>query len=133
MSTALTAVAHRINVKKLYKSILRLHRGLPQEMRLLGDVYVKDEFRRNKAASTPDQIQRFMLEWTDYTVSLSQQLSSNALVKAAKVGRDLPAEKLDAFTDEQIRQLFLLKNEAEDPLAFSKERLIGSSKASKNS
>ena len=56
------------NIKRfplvLYKRILRLHYGLPSpEMKLMGDAYVKDEFRRHKAAS-PEQALLFLKEWT---------------------------------------------------------------------
>lgn len=37
---------HVQRVKKLYKSILRLHRGMPEELKVLGDNYAKDEFKR---------------------------------------------------------------------------------------
>lgn len=38
-------VSHVSRVKVLYKSILRLHRGLPTEIQELGTQYVKDEFK----------------------------------------------------------------------------------------
>lgn len=37
---------HGQRVRKLYKSILRLHRGIPEELQLLGNNYAKDEFKR---------------------------------------------------------------------------------------
>lgn len=39
---------HIQRVRILYKSILRLHRGLPTEIRTIGDQYIKEEFRRHK-------------------------------------------------------------------------------------
>jgi len=54
---------HRQRVRFLYKTILRLHRSLPTEIRELGDVYVKDEFRRHKSISE-QHISPFMNEWT---------------------------------------------------------------------
>ncbi|EPB69565.1 ACN9 family protein [Ancylostoma ceylanicum] len=47
----------------LYKRILRLHYGLPPPARLMGDTYVKDEFRRHKDAS-PEHTAVFINEWT---------------------------------------------------------------------
>lgn len=41
-------VSHMSRVKVLYKSILRLHRGLPAEIQELGNSYVRDEFKRHK-------------------------------------------------------------------------------------
>jgi hypothetical protein len=42
------SVTHAQRVKILYKSILRLHRGLPSEMQELGTSYMRDEFKRHK-------------------------------------------------------------------------------------
>lgn len=53
---------HQQNVRVLYKTILRLHRALPQEVRELGDQYVKDEFRRHKNVGK-EHVAPFMMEW----------------------------------------------------------------------
>ena len=55
--------AHTSRVRVLFKAILRLHRGMPQELKALGDQYVKDEFRRHKDAD-PQFVPVFMNEWT---------------------------------------------------------------------
>ena len=62
----------------LYKRILRLHYGLPsQEMRIMGDSYVKDEFRRHKNA-TPEQALHFLKEWTvRYLFLIRQNMKRN--------------------------------------------------------
>ncbi|VDO49601.1 unnamed protein product [Haemonchus placei] len=73
----------------LYKRILRLHYGLPPPARLMGDTYVKDEFRRHKDANA-EHTAIFLNEWTD-----------------------LDPEKLDSFAEEQLRQLLDLKLESE--------------------
>ena len=53
--------SHVQRVRILYKSILKLHRGLPTEMKELGDQYVRDEFRRHKTLKeADDQIKVFM-------------------------------------------------------------------------
>lgn len=41
-------VSHARRVQILYKSILKLHRGLPAEIQELGNNYVRDEFKRHK-------------------------------------------------------------------------------------
>ena len=46
----------------LYKTILKLHRGLPNELKKLGDNYVKDEFKRHKNAE-PNFQTTFIKEW----------------------------------------------------------------------
>ncbi|KAJ9295229.1 hypothetical protein DTO217A2_9088 [Paecilomyces variotii] len=40
----------------LYRRILRLHRTLPPELRLLGDEYVKSEFRAHRNVENPIHI-----------------------------------------------------------------------------
>ena len=54
---------HVSRVRVLYKTILRLHRGLPIELKALGDLYVRDEFRRHKASEV-QFVPVFMQEWT---------------------------------------------------------------------
>lgn len=49
-------------VQRLYRRVLKLHRVLPTELRGLGDEYVKDEFRRNKAANQLQAFE-FIAEW----------------------------------------------------------------------
>ncbi|TSK28286.1 Succinate dehydrogenase assembly factor 3, mitochondrial [Bagarius yarrelli] len=57
----MTSPAHVIRVRSLYKRILMLHRFMPIDLRVLGEQYKKDEFRRHKYAS-PEQVQFFMKE-----------------------------------------------------------------------
>ncbi|CAF0809529.1 unnamed protein product [Rotaria sordida] len=56
-------VQHRLTVLRLYKTILRLHRSLPHELRELGNQYVRSEFRRHTNAK-PEFVPNFMLEWS---------------------------------------------------------------------
>lgn len=56
-------LSHRQKVRLLYKTILRLHRGLPKELQELGQTYVRDEFHKHKNCS-PKEIKIFMLEWS---------------------------------------------------------------------
>lgn len=53
---------HVSRVRALYRGILLLHRGLPPDLKALGDQYVKDEFRRHKTVGS-DEAQRFLQEW----------------------------------------------------------------------
>ncbi|XP_064532923.1 succinate dehydrogenase assembly factor 3, mitochondrial isoform X1 [Pseudopipra pipra] len=48
--------------RRLFRRILQLHRALPPALRDLGDRYVKEEFRRHRAAG-PAEAQRFLREW----------------------------------------------------------------------
>lgn len=54
---------HVQHVRSLYKVILRLHRGLPLEMQVLGDNYVKSEFKLHKKC-TNEEAMVFMHQWT---------------------------------------------------------------------
>lgn len=50
-------------VRTLYKLILRLHRGLPEELQIIGTNYTRDEFKRHKKCN-PQEANIFMSEWT---------------------------------------------------------------------
>lgn len=47
---------------RLYKAILASHRQLPPEMRLIGDLYVREEFQRHKTAK-PEHLRPFFEQW----------------------------------------------------------------------
>ncbi|KAG0729386.1 Succinate dehydrogenase assembly factor 3, mitochondrial [Chionoecetes opilio] len=153
------AFTHPQRVRLLYKTILKLHRGLPLELRALvvtvieaaregqrrraggewcygagvclvgagsgqvlpqcslpptGDQYTKDEFKRNKAAST-EQSQAFMVEWTNYAITVAKQLGVRGSHTAKSLGRPLSQGDLDQFNDEQVHQLFELHEAAKNP------------------
>ena len=57
------AAAHVSRVRVLYKTVLRLHRGLPPELRAFGDEYAQAEFRRHKGADA-QFVPVFLHEWT---------------------------------------------------------------------
>lgn len=50
---------------QLYRRILRVHRKLDPEMRVLGDSYVKKEFRAHRNAENPLHIVRLLPLWTN--------------------------------------------------------------------
>lgn len=116
--------SHVQRVRILYKSILKLHRGLPTEIKELGDNYVRDEFRRHKnLKESDDQLKVFMWyddnpknlhdlmygftlrEWTEYAINLANQLSVKNIQKDDKIGKNLQVEELDKFSGEQIVSL----------------------------
>ncbi|XP_020706741.1 succinate dehydrogenase assembly factor 3, mitochondrial [Athalia rosae] len=94
-------------VKFLYKTILKLHRGLPLEIQSLGNNYVRDEFRRHKNCN-PAEAQVFMTEWADYATKLAEQLGLRGPQQAKKLGVDLNEDALEKLRDEQIHQLYEL-------------------------
>jgi Complex1_LYR-like len=73
----------------------------------MGNLYLRDEFRRHKAAKT-EFVAPFLKEWTQYKDTLKQQLSASS----SAVGNPMDSELLSDMTDEQIRQLYELKKAA---------------------
>ncbi|XP_032545173.1 succinate dehydrogenase assembly factor 3, mitochondrial [Chiroxiphia lanceolata] len=101
---------------RLYRRILQLHRALPPALRDLGDRYVKEEFRRHRAAG-PAEAQRFLREWENYAALIQQQIDEDKqnLREKTVYGFQLTEEKLNDFRDEQIGQLKELMDEATKP------------------
>lgn len=93
----------------LYRRLLRAHRALPIEMRSLGDVYVKDEFRRCRSIDNPIQIIGFLSQWKFYldNLQITQETASNGK-SSIKIGKKLPEDLLDKLSPEQVGQLFEL-------------------------
>lgn len=98
---------HVQRVRYLYKTILRLHRGLPGELHSLGNTYVKDEFRRHKNCN-PAEAACFMMEWTQYAVMLADQLGLKGPKFGSKLGIHLDNSTLEAMREDQIQQLYEL-------------------------
>ena len=61
----------RHRVLNLYKRVLRVNSVLPPDLRHLGDVYVKVEFRQHKDAG-PQFVEQFIREWSKYCEELGQ-------------------------------------------------------------
>ncbi|XP_041040549.1 succinate dehydrogenase assembly factor 3, mitochondrial [Carcharodon carcharias] len=103
-------------VRALYKRILLVHRLLPPELRALGDRYVRDEFRRNRAVEV-QQANRFIEEWEAYADILQAQATECVMhpTQKANYGADLTANKLNDFNGEQVGQLYELMQEATKP------------------
>lgn len=82
----------------LYRQILRAHKLLPPEQRLLGNEYVKTEFRLHKNMDSPAQIIAFLSSWQHYLECIK--------------GDQWKLEKLDmvkiqSMSDDQIIQVSL--------------------------
>lgn len=106
--------------KSLYRNILRAHkRYLPQEMKGLGDSYVKSEFSMFKKVTDEDQLNEFFLEWNQYldqlmeTARRKESISAGSLESSSNsaFGKHLSADV--TLTDEQMSQLQKLKEETE--------------------
>ncbi|KOB77257.1 Serine/threonine-protein kinase PRP4-like protein [Operophtera brumata] len=72
LTHAMTSSEHVTRVRKLYKLILRLHKNLPDDLRLLGDNYAREEFKRHKNCK-PEEARIFLNEWRDYALNMSRQ------------------------------------------------------------
>ncbi|KAB0804793.1 hypothetical protein PPYR_01763 [Photinus pyralis] len=107
-------INHSRSVKKLYKTILKLNRGLPPELCMLGNEYVRDEFKKHKKCN-PEEANIFIDEWTVYAITVAEQLGLRGPKTARKLGMNLQDEDLDQFRYEQIQQLYNLKIAATKP------------------
>ncbi|EME77735.1 uncharacterized protein MYCFIDRAFT_124976, partial [Pseudocercospora fijiensis CIRAD86] len=84
----------------LYRRILRAHRKfLPREMRVLGDEYVKAEFRAHRETENPVHIVGFLTEWQGY----AQQVEGDKWR-----GEKMDVGKVDKMSDEQLAQMYEL-------------------------
>ncbi|XP_068218041.1 succinate dehydrogenase assembly factor 3, mitochondrial-like [Palaemon carinicauda] len=105
------AFTHPQRVRLLYKTILKLHRGMPLELQALGDQYARDEFKRHKDANA-EHTKTFMMEWTNYAITLAKQLGLRGAHTARSLGKPIEEPDLDKFNDEQIYQLYELHEAA---------------------
>ncbi|KAI8144761.1 hypothetical protein BJV82DRAFT_643967 [Fennellomyces sp. T-0311] len=116
---------------QLYRQILRVHRYLPPAMRAMGDDYVKSEFRRHQNIDNPAHIVGFLSQWQDYMETLQEQTkpsdrespapANDPLVRSFNVpeggwGKKIDSERLDKLSDEQIGQLYELRQELDRSL-----------------
>ena len=101
---------------KLYRSILRLHRFLPAELRVLGDNYVKNEFRLHRQVRDEQVLTTFFNEWAQYHWNLVGQLEADLeriqgpLLKP--LGKKLEMKRLSEFNDDQLYNLMELRKNA---------------------
>nr|CAD7193736.1 unnamed protein product [Timema douglasi] len=98
-------LSHVQRVRLLYKTVLRLHRGLPDELKQLGNIYVREEFKRHKLCNIAEAA-AFMNEWTRYAVTIAQQLGIRGPKYSEKLGQNLEESFLHEMRDDQVQQLF---------------------------
>lgn len=102
-------VNHIRNVRRLYKRILKAHTRLPDDLKFVGDKYVKEEFKRHKSAES-GYVEVFMNQWKVYVENIEQQIKIN---QPNKFGNNLPEEVIERdFNDSHIVQLYELKQAA---------------------
>ncbi|GAA5962690.1 hypothetical protein JCM8115_005924 [Rhodotorula mucilaginosa] len=120
---------------QLYRRLLRVHRKvLPVEMRLMGDEYVKAEFRRTRSTDNPLHIVGFLSEWKkylDHHEALLEEPSASADSEEAAaaaaatnasetdrkrraIGQRMDPSVLEALSADQIGQLYELFQASQD-------------------
>ncbi|KAJ3010993.1 acetate non-utilizing protein 9 [Thoreauomyces humboldtii] len=107
-------------VLNLYRAIRRLHKKLPPALRVVGNNYVRDEFRRHKKADPPF-VSGFLKEWIFYRDTLVDQIQGQAQGQGqhdrrdptrTMLGRRLDKDLLESLSDQQIGQLHALREAA---------------------
>ncbi|KAK6206063.1 hypothetical protein LQW54_007898 [Pestalotiopsis sp. IQ-011] len=84
----------------LYRRLFRAHRRhLPREMRLLGDEYIRAEFRSHRETENPAHIIGFLTEW---------QLYAQKIEGDAWQGEKVDPAKIEKMSDQQMGQLYEL-------------------------
>ncbi|CAE6476551.1 unnamed protein product [Rhizoctonia solani] len=102
---------------RLYRRLLRVHRNLPTEMRILGDDYVKAEFKRHQKIDNPVHIIGFLSQWKMYLDQMEQQANSAGGFERFTGRRMDPTvfEKVRyEMSSEQIGQLYELMHATKD-------------------
>ncbi|GAB7353868.1 hypothetical protein MBLNU459_g4227t2 [Dothideomycetes sp. NU459] len=103
----------------LYRRLLRSHRKhLPTEMRLLGDEYIKSEFRAHRNIDNPVHIVGFLTEWQLYAQKLEgdqwkgEQMEKSKVDKMSGMAAAVLRHGIQANMqlDEQIAQMYELMN-----------------------
>eukprot|EP00164_Ancoracysta_twista_P004723 GFYU01006393.1.p2 GENE.GFYU01006393.1~~GFYU01006393.1.p2 ORF type:complete len:105 (+),score=22.53 GFYU01006393.1:101-415(+) len=88
----------------LYRHILRTHRKkIPADMRPLGDMYVRDEFRKHWTAKE-EFLGPFLQQWSEYHNMLKSQ--------KGMLGKDMEETDKQSLSPQQKDQLDQLRREA---------------------
>ncbi|KAJ6611123.1 hypothetical protein B0H10DRAFT_2057618 [Mycena sp. CBHHK59/15] len=95
--------------KPLYRRILRAHRALPDEMRFMGDGYIKSEFRRHRAVTNPVHVIGFLSQWKVYLDELPRGHGAKNFA-----GKKLDATVYEKMSAEQLGQLYELMHATKD-------------------
>lgn len=115
----------------LYRRLLRVHRkALPIEMRVLGDDYVKSEFRRTRSTDNPLHVVGFLSEWKKYLDFHERQIAAvegeDGAEQRMREGQKLQTQLFEKLSAEQMGQLYELlqatKDVWADPAEVEKER-----------
>lgn len=95
----------------LYRNILKIHRKLPDKIRVLGDQYVKNEFQLHKNVTSNEKLDIFFQAWTKYLNTVTGTVLKAPYTKGVGFGRDLNDEERQALSGEQKQKLDQLSKE----------------------
>ena len=86
---------------RLYRSIMKLHlRKMPEELRNLGDLYIKQEFRVHLDKSDPEQMTKFMAGWEQYQT----QLMGMKMTTKQEIKKSLYDPSLDDMLKDKLNE-----------------------------
>lgn len=87
----------------MYRRILRAHRRLPEQMRFVGDQYVRAEFRSHQEITDRKYLDPFFNQWSSYLEMIQQQTHQQT-----RLGQDLDQTTIESLEDDRAEQLLEL-------------------------
>merc|ERR1711868_315019 len=110
----------RVRVLSLYKRVLRSHQILPVDLKHLGDVYVKVEFRQHKTAGAKF-VEEFCTQWESYASDLESKAKEMEEKGQKKFGKPISVDLLekDLSADQQVQLYELMKETTKPAPQFS--------------
>ncbi|GMM49180.1 Sdh7 protein [Starmerella bacillaris] len=90
----------------LYRKIVRAHRALPSDMRTLGSLYARSEFKQHKDVTNAYQVVAFLTEWQKYLDNMVSNQWQNV--------QALDSSQIDRLPDDKVGQLHELMQAARE-------------------
>ena len=70
---------------RLYRNLMKLQvRKVPEELRAIGDLMIKQEFRLHLDSANEDQMSKFLVAWGEYAAMMDKQLDTDRSMKKMK-------------------------------------------------
>ena len=129
---------NKVEVLRLYRHILKSHHSFPPEFRAVGNIFVREEWKKHMTAS-PKYVTPFLEQWTEYLQQVEnhrRETELNSIYHEIQQGQqeDNIANFMKGYTDtppsqfsaDQIQQLNKFKKELEaddEPLDHSMDFL----------
>lgn len=83
----------------LYRRILRAHKKLQPELQVMGDAYVKSEFRLHRDLDNAYNVVAFLSQWQEYLLAVEQDKWQSG---------ELDVGAIERMSHEKIEQLYEL-------------------------